>query len=164
MLCYSKGTSVCHPTLLYIHTKTWNQELVQVLGLGICRVKQKKQMTALEITKVGEVSLNLPALTINNKKGAQDSLPIALVGLGKLQVSVEKPENNKPQEADRYTYPDFPLAYTFSNRSRDCLRVTKFPEEDFGQYIISFLESRLVIRAGAGKPQRMGDKCFLGFS
>lgn len=37
-----EGTScekVSHPALLHIHTKTWNQELVQVLGLGICRVK-----------------------------------------------------------------------------------------------------------------------------
>lgn len=51
MLYYRKGISrdrVGHPPHMHIHTKTWNQELAQVLGLGICRVKQRKQKTALE--------------------------------------------------------------------------------------------------------------------
>lgn len=39
---------VGHLLHLHIHTNSWNNEFIQESGLGICRVKQRKQKTTLE--------------------------------------------------------------------------------------------------------------------
>lgn len=59
----------------------------------------------------------MPVLTTNSKKEPRHGM--ANHGMPRQTISlVKEPENNKPQEADRYTNPDSSLAYTFSYRNR----------------------------------------------
>lgn len=74
--------------------------------------------------------------------------PLACAGVGADGRSLGSGIREQVHKADRYTNPDSLRVYTFYLRHRDYSQVTKFPEQELGQPIIRFLESKLPVTTG----------------
>ena len=148
---------VGHLLHLHIHTNAWSHEPIQEVGLGICRVKQRKQKTTLEENHQswGRFSSFAKLTTNSEQKGARGSLPAALgcLGLGSWQQQLQEADGTQIQIL---SLSPLPPAET------DCPKVAKCPGQELGQNITSFLESKLTTRAGTCRTWRR--RTLKGFS
>lgn len=94
----------------------------------------------------------MPALTTNRKikPRAYSLQPLAGAGVGEDGQSLGSGIREEVHEADRYTNPDPFLLHTSYHTHRDHSQVTKVSEQELGQPIICFLESKLPITMGVG--------------